>query len=86
VARHSEAESVDIRLALEGSVIRLEIRDDGRGFEPDRVSRGMGLNGMRERVEALGGEFSIESASGAGVRVLIRVPATSTEQQGSGHD
>jgi signal transduction histidine kinase len=59
-------------------VISIEIEDDGRGFEPDRVShadrRHFGLMGIEERVEILGGEVSIDSAPGQGTRVHLEVP------------
>jgi signal transduction histidine kinase len=57
----------------------IEIEDDGEGFDPASVApspdgRGLGLLGLRERVDLVGGVTEIESAPGAGTRVLIRVP------------
>ena len=80
VARHSKAETVLIQCALTDGEVVLEIEDDGCGFEPAAVSvsddtaRGLGLLGMRERVELIGGRLTIDSAPGRGAHVTVRVP------------
>ncbi len=64
------------RLAVLNATATLEISDDGIGFDPSlRAADGFGLPGMRERVERLGGRFSIESSPGAGTRIHVEVPA-----------
>jgi signal transduction histidine kinase len=72
--KHAHPSRIDVRLAFEGRAVRLEVRDDGVGFDPDaqrdRESRSFGLVGMRERVELLGGGLSIESAPGRGTSVV----------------
>jgi signal transduction histidine kinase len=77
--RHGEAEEIRVRLAPEdGKWIRLAIADDGRGFDPDSVPNegpgGLGLEGMRERAERLGGHCRIRSRHGEGTRVEVVVP------------
>ena len=78
IARHAHAESVLIQLSEQEGVIRIEIEDDGRGFEPEHVShaerRHFGLMGIEERVEILGGKVTIDSAPGQGTRVRLEVP------------
>jgi len=78
IARHAHAESVLIQLSEEEGVIRIEIEDDGRGFEPEKVShaerRHFGLMGIEERVEILGGTVKIESAPAQGTRIHLEVP------------
>lgn len=80
VMRHSGAETVLVELRREGDWLEVAIEDDGRGFEPQAFSRagesgqGLGLMGMRERMELLGGEARIDSAPDSGTRVLLRVP------------
>jgi signal transduction histidine kinase len=80
VARHARAESVLIQLSVEANTLEIEIEDDGEGFVPEHVvtpqpgGRGLGLMGLRERVELLGGSVRIDSAPGRGARVLVRVP------------
>jgi signal transduction histidine kinase len=51
----------------------VEVRDDGRGGA--RESRGSGLQGLRDRVEAIGGTFAVGSPSGRGTRVVATLPA-----------
>jgi len=80
VVRHSEANSVDIRLECDASKCILRIEDDGKGFDVSAITtidskgRGAGLFGMKERVTALGGRCSIESQSGQGTKITARVP------------
>jgi signal transduction histidine kinase len=87
IAKHAHASrvSVDIRKA-EGQA-RLEIHDDGKSFQANRVfSAGkvthLGLLGMRERVEMVGGVFTVESAPGRGTTVLAQVPMKDGRQAG----
>lgn len=74
VRRHSEAENVRVRLLVSGDEARAELTDDGQGFEPEGVRRGVGLSAMRERVEKLGGGIEVSSRPGEGTRVTVRVP------------
>ena len=75
VARHAQATTCRVSLLRRDESAVLEIDDDGRGFKPGRgSSRGQGLRNMRERVEAIGGTFSVESASGEGTTVRAQLP------------
>lgn len=78
VSRHAQAGSVVVSLArgteFGGGALEIGVRDDGRGMTPE-PRRGFGLLGMRERVEALGGSLTLESAPARGVAVAARVPA-----------
>jgi signal transduction histidine kinase len=73
--RHAEARRVDIRLVRDARDIRLDIADDGRGFDPEAPRAGMhlGLSSIRERVAQLGGRFTIDSAPGRGTTLTITV-------------
>jgi signal transduction histidine kinase len=79
VWKHTPASSVEVILNLQPNRLRLEIRDDGLGFEvPDRmgtfVDRGhLGLIGMRERATSVGGQFSVQSKPGAGTCILLEI-------------
>jgi signal transduction histidine kinase len=55
--------------------VRVVVRDDGRGFDPDVSHEGFGLLGIRERVELFGGTLAIDSAQGAGTTVRLTFPA-----------
>ena len=79
VARHAQARNVEIRLMRErgedgADRVRLHARDDGRGMNPDRRVTGLGLMGMRERVEALRGTLVLDAAPGRGVAIDIIIP------------
>jgi signal transduction histidine kinase len=72
VAKYAEASSVAIHLLRRDGHAVIEVRDDGvGGADP---SRGSGLRGLADRVEALNGELGIESAAGAGTRVWAEIP------------
>ena len=72
--RHSGARSVEVRLRTEGEALVAGVIDDGRGFDPASARAGVGLSAMRERVEALGGEIEVQSPTGEGTKVTVRVP------------
>ncbi len=78
VERHSGATEVTVRWEVADSMARLEIIDDGNGFEPGEV-RGehYGLVGMRERADAIGAHLTIERAPVKGTRVAVEVTVTS---------
>lgn len=73
--RHSAAKDLRVDLTLERDVYRIEVSDDGRGFEPASVRSGVGLSSMRERAESIGGRLKIESEEGQGTKVRIWVSA-----------
>jgi two-component system CheB/CheR fusion protein len=74
-ARHAEARQIVVELGFLKDAVRLQVRDDGRGFERTAVrADGFGFTTMRERTERLGGEIAIESRPGRGTRVKARVP------------
>jgi signal transduction histidine kinase len=73
--RHADADSVEVTLDT-GDPVRLEVADDGAGFdlaETLQHSHRLGLASMRERAEALGGTLEIDTAPGAGTRVVLEV-------------
>jgi signal transduction histidine kinase len=55
-------------------MIRVEVSDDGAGFDPDVPAPGFGLTGMRERLELVGGRLEISSAVGRGTTLLAELP------------
>jgi len=73
VARHSQAGNVTVELAREDNEIILTVEDDGAGFDMGRVEKGVGLDSMRERLEAIGGQLEISSQRSGGTRVMARV-------------
>jgi signal transduction histidine kinase len=76
IARHAGASRVSLVLGRGEDSVHLHIEDDGCGMEPDKPVRGLGLIGMRERVEALKGSLSITSSLGRGSAINVVVPVT----------
>lgn len=70
ILRHSGAKQVWVSLLPKGDSVELSIRDDGSGFDENELEKDhLGIQGMRERVEMLGGEFIIRSTKGQGTEV-----------------
>jgi signal transduction histidine kinase len=77
VVRHSGAARALVRISATDGELRLQIADQGCGFDVDAMGRsGLGLMSMRERVKFVGGEIVIRSAPGNGTRIGVRVPCT----------
>jgi signal transduction histidine kinase len=73
VARHSQAHYVTVKLAHRDDNIMLIVEDDGTGFDPGRVEEGIGLNSMRERLSAIGGQLDISSHEARGTTVAAKL-------------
>ncbi|MFQ3662346.1 MAG: sensor histidine kinase [Chloroflexaceae bacterium] len=76
VARHSGVREARVALQYNDDVVTLEVRDNGRGFDPTaaRNPRAIGLHSMAERAEALGGRITIRSAPGQGTTISVSLP------------
>jgi signal transduction histidine kinase len=74
-ARHAGASRARVGLCYGDADVRLEVGDDGAGFDPGAVTSGYGLRGMRARVAEAGGELSVRSAPGQGATVRVTVRA-----------
>jgi signal transduction histidine kinase len=74
IARHSGASDVHVEVTAASGDLTLTVRDNGTGFDvqESKAAPGLGLVSMRERMHLIGGEFSIESAPGAGTRIWAR--------------
>jgi signal transduction histidine kinase len=75
VRKHAGAHNVAVQLCYSGDSVRLEVTDDGAGFDPALVNGGYGLRGMRARVDEAGGTFAVRSAPCEGTFVQVEVPA-----------
>ena len=81
VAIHAEASAVEVQIKKLPDWICLTITDDGKSFDVKRVLRTkgngrLGLLGMRERLQMIGGKFSVKSTPGDGTTVTARIPVT----------
>lgn len=80
VAKHAGANRVGVTLSYLEREVALDVRDDGRGFDPDRRDGGgFGLIAMRQRIEALSGTLEVETEPGGGTGISARVPARTVE-------
>jgi signal transduction histidine kinase len=79
VAKYAEASHVTVRLSTDGRELSFAVVDDGRGFDPEATSFGTGMQGMADRMEALGGSLDVRSQPGQGTAVMGRVPAPAVE-------
>ena len=76
IAKHAEAEKVDIRVDFDETGAKVEIVDNGKGFEVNKTPKHhYGLINMRERARKIGGQVEIESAPGEGTRIALSVTA-----------
>jgi signal transduction histidine kinase len=80
VAKHAQADIVEVRVGLpESGRLRLEVIDDGVGFDADAPNPGFGLAGIRERVYLSGGTISFTPGSGGGTTLRVEMPATAED-------
>lgn len=85
VAKHSGASEVEVSLGRENGMVELCVSDNGYGFRLDAVNgRGVGLDGMRERMELVSGDFELSSEPGQGTRVKAAVKANGGQASVSG--
>jgi signal transduction histidine kinase len=91
-AAHAQASSISVGLSFLDRWVKLEVQDDGRGFDinqaPTPTDEHLGLAGMHERAQNLGGTLTIDSARGAGTRVSLSVYdiGDEVEEQGDGRE
>lgn len=89
IAKYASAKTVDLILERTDDTLRAEIRDDGVGFDPERVlaekrkENRLGLLGMQERVAILGGQFHLKSAEGEGTRISFEIPLPPADDNSS---
>ncbi|BAU64006.1 two-component sensor histidine kinase [Stanieria sp. NIES-3757] len=74
ISKHSQATLVHLRLTEQKQIIQLQIDDNGHGFNPTENTTGFGLQSMRERTEALNGNFWLASQPGQGCHIKVEIP------------
>jgi len=92
ILRHSESRAASIRIARDADEIKVEVRDQGKGMPSGsngargRRRMGVGIQGMRERITQLGGQFDIRSGkNGTTVVASVRVPSAAIQSVGPPH-
>ncbi len=92
VIKHAEAEGVSVILEKVGRLLVLIVEDNGVGFDLDSLERrpedkhGVGLAGMRERAELIGGEIEMESTPGSGTTIYLRIPVDAPAFRGQSYE
>ena len=81
VARHAGAHYIEIQLTATPKALTLQVHDDGRGIQADEITglHSLGLLGMRERAQRLGGTFDIQSVPGDRTMVTVSIPLKPNE-------
>jgi PAS domain S-box-containing protein len=74
IIKYAEATSIQLEILLYDDMIRMQITDNGVGFEKGKVNKGIGTLNMQRRAELFSGKFSIEAAPGKGCSVLVELP------------
>ena len=74
ICKHAQATSVTVKLLAHAGIIHLSIEDNGKGFNPTQNTTGFGLQGMRERSVALGGQLNLHSQLGTGCCISVSLP------------
>ena len=87
VRKHAHANRVTLRLHFQGDSLRIEVIDNGQGFDVSRTlesavaEQHMGLLGIKQRAEWLGGTLKLESGQENGTRVTVRIPVAEAEKE-----
>jgi signal transduction histidine kinase len=76
IGKYAHASSAVVRLSQEDGELRFEISDDGEGFDASATSYGTGLQGMTDRLAAIGGELTVRSAPGVGTTIRGAIPVS----------
>lgn len=74
IYKHAKAKHVDILFSLDGDFIKLEIKDDGEGFDVGKSRKGIGIKNMHSRVAELNGTIKIHSEKLSGTQIIVKVP------------
>ena len=82
VVNHAKASSVKVSIRVDSGVVYLEVSDDGKSFSlaairKEKSGKYLGLIGMRERAEMIGGSFDLDSTPGKGTKISVRIPCRS---------
>jgi signal transduction histidine kinase len=82
VVKYAAASQIAVRLTQKNGTFAFEVSDDGRGFDPNAAQRGSGLQGMTDRIEAIGGTLVVETGAGAGTTVRGWIPSRAMGSKG----
>lgn len=72
--KHAQPDRIDIRISNDSRSRKIEIRDDGTGFDPKQASTGSGMANLKKRMETIGGKFFLASEVGKGTHITLELP------------
>lgn len=81
IRKHSGASEVIVQIAVEDNQLELTVEDNGKGFDPDRITETIGMESIRSRVKMLNGTIEITAAPGKGSTFLIHIPVNSKQNK-----
>jgi signal transduction histidine kinase len=76
IIKHAHADAVQVKLSCLPGQIQLSVNDNGKGIDPELHTNGIGLLGIRERIQLIGGHLNVISKQGKGTRLTATVPWT----------
>ena len=76
IIKHADASEVNIQFSKDEALMLVMIEDNGRGFMPEKVARGMGLQNIEKRMDKISGSINIDSSPGNGTTVILSVPVS----------
>lgn len=79
ISKHSMAKNASVKFEFGNRFISIIIKDDGIGFEREKIERGYGLLGMKERVQILNGKFEVSSSQNKGTQIYVSIPLRGVE-------
>lgn len=79
--KHAEASHINVQLVQEADRLSFTVQDDGKGFDPNSVSEGMGLSNIRQRVEAYQGKMSVYSSPQQGTEIHVELELTKNDKE-----
>jgi signal transduction histidine kinase len=74
ISKYAQANTVKISLSSNADQVQLQISDDGRGFDPNQITSGFGLQGMQERTQALDGNWQLKTQPHQGCQITVKIP------------
>jgi signal transduction histidine kinase len=77
ILKYSKASFIEIEITNRNNKIKMQIYDNGVGFNPKEIKRGIGLNNIKKRAEAFSGSFNLNTAPGNGCKLVIEIPLNS---------
>jgi signal transduction histidine kinase len=72
--KYAKAGKIDIQFLIQNKTITLQYKDNGKGFEPEKVKKGVGLNSINSRIQYHKGTMELTSAPGAGTLIIVTMP------------